>query len=150
VSVRALGIVLLLGCTRAREPAETSPLVGCKSETRDNATTWDCGGGFLAMEATIDHVAQKDEINDNLEAFGADLVKETVAFDDRPRVIGGESHPAEVHHLDLPERGRFVAMIVIVRLAKTTKVITCSARETDAARCDAVIDHLGSRAMTAP
>jgi len=149
----ALALAMLVGCARVREAVDAgAPLDGCKSETRDGATTWDCGGGFLAMEATIDHVASKDEIDDNLQAFRAELIKESKTLDlnEHPRVIRGESHPAEVLHLDLPERGRFVAMIVVVRRAKSTRVITCSARAADSARCDAVLEHLGGRAMDAP
>jgi hypothetical protein len=152
---RALAVVfLVIGCARAREPIHAkdsgSPLDGCTSELRDGATTWSCGPAFLAMDASVNEVASDDSILKNFEAFVEPFGKDVVARDDKPRTIRGVAHPAVSVRVNLPERGRFVATMVVVRRAQHTRVITCSAKETDAVRCDAVITHLAGRAMDAP
>lgn len=153
MNIRALALVVLLGCTRAREATDAgSPLDGCKSETKDQSTTWECGSGFLAMDATLDRPASSEEIRENLAAFRAESSKETTKLEtsERARTIRGAEHPAVLLRFELPERGKFVAMMVVLRLAKTTRILTCSARASDEARCDAVIGELASRAMSAP
>ncbi len=152
--VTLIGICAVSACTRAREPADAkdagSPLDGCTSEQRDGATTWNCGAGFLAMDATVNEVATDDTIKKNLDAFVEPFGKDVVARENAPRAIGGVAHPAVRVRVELPERGRFVAMMIVVRAAGRTRVITCSAKEADAPRCDAVTELLSRRAMDAP
>lgn len=155
MSPRALLLVAALSaCARTREPEgakdAASPLDGCTSEQRDGATTWSCGAGFLAMDATVNESATDETIKKNLEAFVEPFGKDMVAREDTPRTIAGVAHPAVRVRVDLPERGRFVALMIVVRRAASTRVITCSAKASDAARCDAVAETLVRRAMDTP
>jgi hypothetical protein len=148
--IRALLLfAIALGCTRTREPTDAkdaaSPLDGCTSEVAKGATTWSCGEGFLAMDATIDEVATDEAIKKNLEGFVEPFGKDVLSREDAPRVVRGVAHPAVLVRIE-----NFVAMMTVVRRAQRTRVITCSAKQVDAARCESVVSLLVARAMDAP
>lgn len=146
-------MILLAGCTRAATPATdaaTSPLDGCITETRDSAVTYSCGAAFLAMDATVNERATEEAIAKNLEAFVEPFGHDVVSRSDAPLTAGAVAHRAVRVHVDLPDKGKFVAMMVVVARSKTTRVLTCSAKEAEAQRCDDVLAHLATRAMSAP
>jgi hypothetical protein len=147
--VRAIVLALFV-CARAAAPvAETSPLEGCIPETREGATTYSCGAAFLAMDADVKD-ATDDAIAQNLNAFVEPFGKDVVARDDAPLVVDGKSHRAVRVRVDMPEKGKFVATMVVIRKGTGARVISCSAKDTEASRCDRVLQHLGSRAMKTP
>lgn len=147
--MRALALALF-GCARAAAPApEVSPLDGCIPETRDGATTYSCGAAFLAMDAEVKD-ATDDAIAQNLNAFVEPFGKDVVARDDAPLTIEGKAHRAVHVRVDLPEKGKFVATMVVLRKANGARVISCSAKDTEAARCERVLQYLGARAMKTP
>jgi hypothetical protein len=134
-----LGALLVVGCTRAATPttdAASSPLEGCIPEKHPEGTTYSCGAGFLAMDAPVSGPMDRDVIKENLDAFSAPFGKDVVSSDDRPF----EGSPAVRLTMQPADNDRFFAMMVVIPGAK--RVLTCSAKQTEAARCEAVLRYL--------
>lgn len=149
----ALAAVAIFGCARAATPvvdAGASPLEGCIPESRDGTTTYSCGAAFLAMDAEVKETATDESITQNLNAFVEPFGKDVVSRDDAPMTLGGAPHRAVRVRVDMPEKGRFVATMVVVRKTRKTRVLTCSAKEPEAYKCEQVLQHLGARAVAAP
>lgn len=134
-----VAVLLLLGCTRAATPAVdagSSPLDGCIPEKNADGTTYSCGSGFLAMDATIKGTIDQAAIKENLDAFAAPFEKDIVARDDATF----EASPAVRLTMQAPDSDKFFAMMVVLPGQK--RVLTCSAKASDAARCETVIRYL--------
>lgn len=143
---------LLVGCARTTAPAPPPPdaasaLEGCTSETHEGATTWSCGDAFLALDADVPEPATEAAIEANLASFVEQFGKDVVARDPADYVARGVKHSALRIRVAMPEKGRFVATMVIVARGPRSRVISCSAKEADAARCDDVLAFLVGRAM---
>lgn len=153
--MKRLAIVLLLsGCTRTPAPTPSEPvhdasgaLDGCTSETKDGATTWSCGSAFLALDADVAAPATPDAIELNFKDFEEQFGKDVTARDAKDYELRGKKHRALRLRVSMAEKGRFVATMVMVDKGTHTRVISCSAREIEATRCDDVLTLLVGRAM---
>lgn len=144
-----------VGCARGAAPAEpprdagrdpAAALDGCVSETRDGATTWSCGEAFLALDADVGETATDAAIEANLGEFERSFGKDVTARDPSDWLVRGRRLRALRIRVAMPEKGRFVATMVIVPRGDRTRVISCSAREVEAARCDDAVAFLVGRA----
>ncbi len=132
------------------EPSGAAILSGCAREEDQGAVVWSCGEAFLAMEASIDGPPTAEAIDENLARFVEPFAGHVVSRDDAPWVASGAPHRAVRLRVDLPEKGRFVATLVVVARPTRTRVASCSAKLADASRCEAVLAHLVGRAASAP
>ena len=150
---RLVPFALLLGaCARNAAPVEpardaATALDGCASETRDGATTWSCGNAFLALDADVAAPATPEAIAANFQDFADSFGKDVIARDPNDYVLRGVKHRALRIRVAMPEKGRFVATMVIVARGNRTRVVSCSAREVEAVRCDDAVAFLVARAM---
>lgn len=151
---RLVPLALLLGaCARNAAPVEpardaATALDGCKSETKDGATTWSCGNAFLALDADVAAPATPEAIDANFQDFAESFGKDVTSRDPSDYdVLRGVKHRALRIRVAMPDKGRFVATMVIVARGDRTRVISCSAREVESVRCDDAVAFLVARAM---
>jgi hypothetical protein len=147
VRLAALASLLLVACTRgAPVPASVDAeadartlLQSCTREAHDGATVWSCGEAFLVMDAPLPGPLTDDAITGNLGAFEAELVSEGAT---KANVLSRDRAATSTRlRLELPEKGRFFAMMIIVREPKP-RAISCSGKESDAPRCEQIVEAL--------
>lgn len=144
-SPQATGEAGVAAAVPSGAPTGASILEGCTREEDHGAIVWSCGEAFLAMEASIDG-APSAAVDENLARFAEPFAGHVVARDDAPWIEAGEPHRAIRLRVDLPEKGVFVATMVVVARAGRVRVASCSAKLADAGRCEAVLRHLVGRA----
>ncbi|MGZ6095756.1 MAG: hypothetical protein ACXWUG_27190, partial [Polyangiales bacterium] len=120
-------------------PDARTLLQSCARETHDGATVWSCGEAFLVMDAPLPGPITDDAVAGNLGGFEAELVGEGAQ---KANVLSRDRDAKSTRlHLELPEKGRFFAMMVIVREPKP-RAISCSAKETESSRCEQIVEAL--------
>lgn len=149
--MRALlvALIAIAACTRSAPAPAPAPdakalLEGCTREMHEGATVWSCGEAFLVMEAPVPAPITDASIESNLGAFETDLGGSVVSRDRADFTVDGAPHRATRIRVDLPEKGRFFAMMIVVREPGGTKAraLSCSAKEAEAYRCEQVIGAL--------